>query len=81
MKTKAKAELLAAFDVSPGSIYDRPGVLRSLCEANAEAVGVLAAIEAQSPADTVRATIEALPVDDAARAPGTVTRAKRKKAK
>jgi hypothetical protein len=83
MKPKDKAALLAAFDLSPGSAFDRPGVLRSLCEGNAEAVGVLAAIEAGSPLPVIRQTIAGLPVDDApAVTPGKSHRKrKRKKAK
>lgn len=71
MKTQDKSALLAAFDVSPGSAYDRPGALRSLCEGNPEAVAVLAGIEAQSPLAMLRATIAGLPGDDGA--PGAVT--------
>ncbi len=61
MKTEDKSALLAAFDLSPGSAYDRPGALRSLCEATPEALAVLAAIEAGSPLETIRKTIVSLP--------------------
>jgi len=61
MKTEDKAALLAAFDLSPGSAYDSPGALRGLAASQPEALGVLAAIEAGSPLETIRATIAAIP--------------------
>lgn len=65
MKTKDKAALLAAFDLSPGSAYDRPGALRSLAESHPDALAVVAGINACSPLPMLRATIVSLPVDDA----------------
>lgn len=58
-----KNALLAEFDRSPGSSWDRPGVLRCMAK---EIPPVLALIEADAPADAIRAAIAALPEDDGA---------------
>lgn len=71
MNAQTKADILAAFDLSPGSAYDGAGALRSLCEGNPDAVAVLAGIEARSPLPMLRATIASLPADGGA--PGAVT--------